>query len=147
MVRGLLNYLGFRNAPFNAMIGALSLTESLFYSTDNDHLDEALAYYRQREWRITGGYDINGVPRGRPLTPDEKARIAAIDPRFWNWDHNISNETSKRIDRALVLNPFNGKSVTDSASRIIVPLDALEQARELFGERVVSSISPSDHSS
>lgn len=134
-IRDMLNYIGFRNAPFNAMIGVLSLAQSLFYPTDNEHIDEALAYYRQREWRITAGYNINGQPRARTLADAEKASITAIDTQFWTRHDVIDGKQVSRIDRALVLNQFGDKSPADSISRVLVPAEALDEVRQLFGNR------------
>ena len=66
-IRDLLSFLTFENPPFDAMTGAISIAQSLFYPTDDDHVDERLGYYRQREWRITAGYSVNEIPRGRIL--------------------------------------------------------------------------------
>jgi hypothetical protein len=48
-----LDYVGFRNAPFELMVGILNLAQNLFYPTDDERHDDQLAYYRQREWRVT----------------------------------------------------------------------------------------------
>jgi hypothetical protein len=134
-IRQMLSYIGFRNAPFDAMIGVLSLTQSLFYPTDNEHIDEALAYYRQREWRITAGFNINNKPRARALTADEKTAIAAIDPQFWTREDTVEGKQVRRIDRALVLHQFLEKSPVSSISRVLVPEEAIDEAKALFGDR------------
>ena len=64
-IRDLLRFIGFETAPFNAMTGVTSIAQALFYPTDDDHYDQELGYYRQREWRITADYYVNGSPRGR----------------------------------------------------------------------------------
>jgi len=71
-IRDLLSFIGFRRAPFDAMTGATSIAQALFYPTDDDHHDQELGYYRQREWRITADYHVNGAPRGRSLRDEEK---------------------------------------------------------------------------
>jgi hypothetical protein len=83
-VRDVIEYIGFKNAPFDLMIGVLSLAQTLFYPTDDETHDDLLSYYRQREWRIAGGLLFNGVAHGRPLTDDEKKRVLEIDERFWS---------------------------------------------------------------
>ncbi|MEM5495652.1 abortive infection system antitoxin AbiGi family protein [Hoeflea sp. AS16] len=135
-IREILNYLGFRNAPFNSMIGVLTLTQSLFYPTDNEHAKDDLAYYREREWRITGGYDINAKSRGRALTYAEKQQVLSIDAAFWSRKDQVDNVAVSRIERAMVLNQFRERSPTDYIRRILVPKAAELQAREMFGEKV-----------
>ena len=71
-IRDLLRFIGFETAPFNAMTGVTSIAQALFYPTDDDHYDQELGYYRQREWRITADYYVNGSPRGRSLQDEEK---------------------------------------------------------------------------
>ena len=52
-IRDFLRFVQFETAPFDAMIGVTSIAEAMFYPTDDDHNDQDLGYYRQREWRIT----------------------------------------------------------------------------------------------
>ena len=82
-IRDLLSWIGFETAPFAAMTGFTTIAQSLFYPTDDDHNDQALGYYRQREWRITADYLVNGSPRGRNLQEDEKEQLIATDGAFW----------------------------------------------------------------
>ena len=86
----LISFLRFRNPKFPALTGATSIVESLFYPAGNEHVRDRLGYYRQREWRITGGgggggggYSVNGQPRGRLLQDDEKEEVIRTNPRFW----------------------------------------------------------------
>ena len=73
MVRDVIEYIGFKNAPFDLMLGVLSLVQTLFYPTDDDLHDDLLSYYRQREWRIAGGFLFNGVAHGRSLSIPRRA--------------------------------------------------------------------------
>ena len=82
-VRDMLSFIGFENAPFPAMLGALSIVQSLFYPAGNEHLGKPiLAHYGQREWRVTAGYSVNGQRRGVPLSLNEhKSKRMAISAR------------------------------------------------------------------
>jgi Putative abortive phage resistance protein AbiGi, antitoxin len=137
IIRELINFLSFKNAPFKSMIGVLHLMQSLFYPTDNEHLNDDLAYYRQREWRITGGYNVNSRPRSRPLTQVEKERVLTIDAAFWSRKDQIDGTEVSRIDRAQVLNQFRDRPLVDDIRRIIVPKSVESIARELFGDKVL----------
>ena len=48
VIRNLLSFIAFETAPFDAMIGATSIAQAMFYPTDDDYHDRELGYYRQR---------------------------------------------------------------------------------------------------
>jgi hypothetical protein len=131
-IKDFLSYVGFENAPFSAMSGVASIAQSLFYPTDDEHVDERLGYYRQREWRITGGYSVNGMPRGRALTSDEKLDLLKIDNRFWQHELSDDKQAFRRVDRAVALTQPNAHDLLTIATRLIVPREVLEEARTLF---------------
>ena len=101
-INGVLIFLGFERAPFDAMMGAASIAQGLFYPTDDDHHDEVLGYYRQREWRITADYYVDGNPRDRTLRDDEKQLLLECDEYFWGGNTHPS-KPNRRVDDALVL--------------------------------------------
>ncbi|MGH7434245.1 MAG: hypothetical protein ACRENE_01055 [Polyangiaceae bacterium] len=133
----MLKHINFRVAPFELMQGVLSLTQALFYPTDDAHHDETLAYYRQREWRLVAGPAVRGRELARRATDDEKKELLSIDERFW--DRTIQAEDGtpcRRVDLAAVVDTFDGRPIADSCSCILVPPEAYDAARRLFGERV-----------
>lgn len=131
-IRDMTAFLGFENAPFPAMIGAISIVQSLFHPTDDEHVDEPLAYYRQREWRITANYSVNNRPRGLPLPPGERERLLGVDRCFWARELQFEDEEFQRVDKAisLVLPPL--EEIRSMMTRVLVPSETVEQARELF---------------
>ena len=132
VIRGLLNHIGFRTAPFSAMTGVTSIAEALFYPTDDDHHDQELGYYRQREWLITADYYVNGSPRGRSLQDEEKKLLLELDGSFWR--RNIhSSKPIPRIDGALALVQPPPAELLNSVTRIIVPGNFSDQACQMFG--------------
>jgi hypothetical protein len=131
-IRDFLSYVGFENAPFAAMSGVASITQSLFYPTDDEHVDERLGYYRQREWRVTAGYFVNDTPRGRNLTADEKSELLKIDGRFWQRELTDDQGAFRRLDRAVALTQPNSDELLGMATRLIVPREALDEVRKLF---------------
>jgi hypothetical protein len=138
-VRDLIDHIGFRNAPLDLMAGVLSLTQTLFYPTDDDIHDDMLSYYRQREWRIVGGFLFNGVAHGRPLTDIEKDRLLAIDERFWSREISDDQGAFRRIDETIVIDQFEGKPIYELISAVLVPPQAYADAAALFGKLVVQS--------
>jgi hypothetical protein len=83
-VKNVLQYVGFKNIPFDHSMGVLSVLLNMFYPTDNMHTGDQLGYYRQREWRlIAGDINFNGRPMGRSLSDVETIPIVfagAVDP-------------------------------------------------------------------
>ena len=62
----------------------LSTTASCFYPTENPKYTEPLHYYRQREWRIVGGFfSFNNAPMAFPATEAQVKQLEAIDPDFF----------------------------------------------------------------
>ena len=134
-VRDLLSFIGFENAPFPAMFGALSIVQSLFYPTDNEHIDEpALAYYRQREWRITADYSVNGQPRGTSLPPCEKERLLRADGYFWKHEMEFEDQKFRRVDKAVSLALPPPDDVRFLITRVLAPSEKVRQAEQLFAD-------------
>ena len=133
--RDLLDYIGFRTAPFNAMTGVTTIAQALFYPTDDDHHDQELGYYRQREWRITADYYVNGMPRGRSLQDEEVQLLLELDESFWGGSTHPS-KPNPRVAEALALVQPTSAELLDAVARIIVPDSFLDQARRIFGDRV-----------
>ena len=130
-IRNFLSFIGFENAPFDAMTGAISIAQSLFYPTDDNHTDELLGYYRQREWRITAGYYVNGIPRGRPLVDGEKRMLMNADSDFWNRRMSDGKEAFLRLDKAVVLSEPNPQMLRKMISRVIVPKEIGDEVHEI----------------
>ena len=133
-LRDLLRFISFESAPLNSMIGALSIAQSLFYPTDDAHEDGPLGNYRQREWRITADYWVNGNPRARNLGEKEKKDLVETDGTFWNRELNFSNETFPRVDRAVALFQPDPQELFGMATRLIVPSEVIHEARQLVGD-------------
>ena len=136
-IRGVLNYLGFETAPFNAMIGATSIAQAIFYPTDDDHQNQELGYYRQREWRITADYAVNGTPRGRSLQDEEKELLLGLDESFWGRETH-SGRQLRRVDEALALVHPAPAELIGMVRRLIVPNDFANNANKIIGDRVAT---------
>ena len=133
--RDLLDYIGFKTAPFSAMTGVTTIAQALFYPTDDDHHDQELGYYRQREWRITADYFVNGEPRGRTLLDEEMQLLLDLDESFWGGSTQPS-KPNPRVAEALALVQPTPAELLDAVARIVVPDSFFDQARQTFGDRV-----------
>jgi hypothetical protein len=136
-VEQILSYIGFKNAPFDFMRGVLSLMQALFYPTDDQKHDQALAYYRQREWRLVGDIAINGVPVDRPLVDAEKEQLLRIDAHFWGGELRTKDNVHRRVDLARALTQsVDGQPLFGLAEKILVPTSAYDQATSICGDKV-----------
>ena len=144
VIRDLLSFIEFETAPFDAMIGATSIAQAMFYPTDDHHHDQELGYYRQREWRITADYYVNGSPRGRSLQDEEKRLLLELDESFWGRNTHPSKPIP-RVDEALALVQPTPSELLDRVTRIIVPDEFSGQAHEILGRRV-TAVSQLGHS-
>lgn len=141
-MQDVLSFIGFENAPFSGMLGALSIVQSLLYPTDNDHLDEPiLAYYRQREWRITADYSINDQPRGVSLSQSEKELLLQADGRFWKGEIQFEGRMFRRVDKAVSLALPPPEQVRSIITRVLVPSERVRQAKQLFADVPVEVLS------
>ena len=131
-IRDILAFIGFENAPFPAMIGAISIVQSLFYPTDDEHVDEPLAYYRQREWRITANYSVNGQPRGLSLPPYEREQLLNADGRFWKRELQFEDQKFRRVDKAVSLAQPPPEDVRSMITRVLVPSETVRQVEQVF---------------
>ena len=138
-IEGILKYIGYKNAPFELMIGVLNAVQSLFYPTDSEIGETSLNYYRQREWRLIGGFALKNIPQSRTLTPAEKVSLAKINSFFWNKELNDGKISLKRIDEATVINSYDDNPIKDAIAHIYVPDKAFDEARELFGDKVLKN--------
>ena len=144
VIRNLLSFIDFETAPFNAMIGATSIAQAMFYPTDDDYHDRELGYYRQREWRITADYYVNGSPRGRSLQDEEKKLLLELDESFWR-GNTQSSKLVPRVDEALALVQPTPSELLGLITRIIVPDNFFARARRIFGD-CVTAVSKLGHS-
>jgi hypothetical protein len=64
---------------FHGLMGLLYL----FYPADDVSHDDALAYYRQREWRIARNFAIRGEDVMRRPSEELIERALNIDATFW----------------------------------------------------------------
>ncbi len=134
----ILSYIGYKNAPFDLMIGTLTLMQNLFYPTDDTIHDSVLEYYRQREWRLLSGLAIEGNLQTRPLKNDEKFTLLDINNHFWSKELNDGNTSFRRVDNADVIETFQGKHLATLIEAIIVPPEAYDEAKSMFGEKVIT---------
>ncbi len=138
VVRGVLEYLNYRTAPFDLMRGAIWAAQNLFYPTDDQINNKLLSYYRQREWRIIPGVAVEGKAIARMTTADEKEFLLSLDRQFWSRELADDKGGFRRIDEAQVIDEFQGKHISECIQKVIMPPEAYNDAREIFGDAVMA---------
>jgi hypothetical protein len=124
----------------NYLEGALNL----FYPADGRN-DEALQYYRQREWRVFGSYAING--KGAMCLPPEEmiTRLLELDKCFFDRPFppngqvisniTINDSSQKRlVDWVNVLPGLGERRMLELARRVVVPDEAVEQVKTVLNQ-------------
>ena len=74
ILKNIVSFLSYRNAPFDIMRNTLDGISRLFYPADNLSHDKFLDYYRQREWRLVGT-EKDGQPVVRKAEDNEAELI------------------------------------------------------------------------
>ena len=132
-VAALMTHIGYRNIPFAHSIAMLGIYENMFYPTDNAYSDDMLGYYRQREWRLVlSNFEFNGQPVSRPLTADERQKLEAVDPVFWQRELTVRGQTSSRSTLAQIYIPYGGLTPRDLIDGIVVPPSAEASVRQFY---------------
>lgn len=122
---------GIRDADMlRASIDSLS---GLMYPSEGSD-DDLLEYFQEKEWRITNGFVHSATGSGLcvKLSDENKAKVALQDPDYFNSSIKMKSGPGPIIDFCLVISDFDGKSIFDLCTRLVVPGAALNQAKETF---------------
>jgi len=134
--------IGHALAPSNMLSSFLEAALNYFYPADGRN-NEALKYYRQREWRISGNYTINGEEVMCLPSTALIERLIQLDGDFFGRtfppkeliiaNKSIRDSSPKRLaDWVYVLPTIGGRHILEFARRIVVPDGAVEQARKVL---------------
>lgn len=114
--------------PPDMLEHALTGLLACFYPADNLRDNKALAYYRQREWRISGNFAVRGEDVMRRTSDQVIGRLLDIDADFFGRDFPTTSGTKRLAEEAFVYPEFGGKRVIQMVCRVIVPREALDRA-------------------
>lgn len=129
LVRDFLARIEALAGPLELLHGAAWAATQMFYPTDDTRhtgLEEELAYYRQREWRLIGGVSTNGDKVSRLLRSEEIARLLLTDQAFWSG--KLNGRTRAELAEVIPLDAI-------LFSRILVPEGAQRSVKEFVGDR------------
>ncbi len=129
--RNILEGLTYALTPPGMLEHALTGLLSCFYPADNIRDNKALAYYRQREWRIAWNFAIRGEEIMRRPSNELIGRLLDIDTDFFGRDFPTANGPRQLASEALVFPGIAGKRIVEMANRIVVPRPALTSAQTI----------------
>lgn len=137
-----LNGVGHALAPPGMISNFLEGVLGFFYPADGQQ-NNSLKYYRQREWRISGRYAINGNEIFDQTSDDMIDRLLKLDNDFYGRvfppdDKVISNTTirdcsqKRLVDWTYVLPGFGQDRMLELARRVIVPDKAIQSVEGIL---------------
>ncbi len=106
---------------------------SCFYPADNVRDNKALAYYRQREWRIAWNFAIRDEEVMRAPSTQLIDRLLDIDAAFFGRDFPTMSGVKRLAEVAFVFPGIGGKKAIQMVNRVVVPRAALAAAKATLG--------------
>ena len=135
--RSTLEALGYGLTPTDMLEHAVYGLLHCFYPADNLRDNRPLAYYRQREWRISHNFAIRGEEVMRRASDEVIGRLMEIDTEFFGRGFQTAAGMSTLGKESWVYPGSGGKRVIQMVRRVIVPREALERA-----STIVANIAP-----
>ena len=130
--RNTLEAFSYAITPPDMLEHGLTGLLSCFYPADNLKDNKALAYYRQREWRIAWNFAIRGEEVMRRPSSEVIDRLLAIDAEFFGRDFPTMSGTNRLADEALIFPGIGDKKIIQMARRVVVPRAALSSAKQIL---------------
>jgi hypothetical protein len=106
-------------------------TANFFFGADDLKHDEALGYYREREWRIAGAMTLRNEDIVFSPTDRLVGRLLALDTDFFGREYP-AGEGKNRAEQSYVMPGLDGRPIIDMIRRVIVPEAGLDSATAVF---------------
>lgn len=136
--RATLEALSYALTPFEILEHALSGLLGCFYPADNLRNNKALAYYRQREWRIAWNFAVRGEEAMCRPSDEVVNRLLEIDLVFFGRNFETASGMSRLADEAYIFPGFGRKCIIEMVNRVIVPRAALTAAKGILARAAPS---------
>lgn len=127
----ILEALAHSLTPVSMLMDAMRAMTNFFYPADDTGHDDALAYYREREWRIAGALVLRGEDMMGSPGPNLIRRLLEIDKEFFGRELPQGSNKS-RAEQSFVLPGLGDKQIMQMVHRIIVPGKAVEEAQKIM---------------
>lgn len=137
--RRTLEALLFAITPPDMLEHGLTGLLSCFYPADNLRDEKALAYYRQREWRIAWNYSIGEGDEVMRLPSDQLLdRLLEIDAEFFGRDFPTPQGTKRLGETAYLFPGIGDKKIIQMVRRVIVPRAAISIVQPILARFATS---------
>ena len=127
--RKVLEAFAYAITPADMIKHSLAGLLSCFYPADNVRDNKALAYYRQREWRIAWNFAIRDEEVMRAPSSQLIDRLLDIDAAFFGRDFPTMSGVKRLAEVAFVFPGIGGKKAVQMVNRVVVPRAALAAAK------------------
>ncbi len=105
---------------------------SCFYPADNLKGNKALAYYRQREWRIVSNFAIRGEEVMRRPSREVIDRLLDIDPDFFARDFTTMSGIKRLAEETRIFPGIGDKKIIHMVRRVVVPRAAMSSVKPIL---------------
>jgi hypothetical protein len=132
-LRKAVNAFSYALTPPEMLEQGLAGLLNMFYPADDISHDDALRYYRQREWRVVRNFAVRGQEVMKLPSPELSERLLRVDSGFWTGEFPKGSGSGRTVLDEIVVYPgIDGRSFLRLVNRIIVPAEALENTREIL---------------
>jgi len=115
--------------------GLLSFLDAFlshFYPTENLRYNEPLGYYQQREWRICGRLNKDGVSVVTEATALLRAKLMALDGEFFGKRIQYEGRFDTIAEMSFTYKELDSRHVLSHANAVICPSDRTKAVRKLL---------------
>ena len=125
----------------NTLKASIDALSGLMYPSEYSD-EELLEYFQEKEWRITNGFIHSSTGEGlcHELSSRHKKKLKLINPDYFNSIINMKSSSGPIIDYCSVISEFDGQSIIDLCSRIVVPGIVLEKVKTMLPKQAVKII-------
>lgn len=124
------------NRDIDTLKNSLAALFGLIKQTDGPGIDDLLIHYREREWRITKGFNRDGISLVKDLTEEDKIYLADFAPIFRN-DIEMKNGKLRYVDACYTLKTYEKDFVPRLAKRLIAPKACINKATAILSKHSI----------
>ena len=112
------------------------------YPSESADSDRLLEYFQEKEWRITNAvvHSATGDGLHSALTLEEKVRLNELSPDYFGQTIEMKSGKISVADGCLAIRLFDGQGIFELCRRVIIPAQAMEEARQILPAEARSKI-------
>ena len=124
------------------LVAAVDALSSYMYPSESADSDRLLEYFQEKEWRITNAvvHSATGDGLHSALTLEEKVRLNELSPDYFGQTIEMKSGKISVADGCLAIRLFDGQGIFELCRRVIIPAQAMEEARQILPAEARSKI-------